>query len=90
MSIFKKIPRWCWYVFPVALVLLVIYAVRSGGDGVRSWLKPPSSRPDDPAVVPGITPKVAEEKREEVKEVTEDKREKIKEEAAAMRERLNG
>ena len=90
MSIFKKIPRWCYYAFPIAIILILFFALRGGGKALWSRLGSPSAVSVDPASAPALTPEKAEEKREEVKEVTEDKREKIKEEAAAMRERLNG
>ena len=86
MSFLKKIPKWCWYVFPMAILLIFFFALRGGGRGALRWLsppRPPASRP------PAITSEEAEDQREEVKEEKEDEREKIREEAQSMRERLN-
>ena len=87
MSIFKKIPKWCWYVFPVAILLVLFFAFRDGGRGALRWLSPPQPPATRP---PAISPEVAEEKREAVKEEKADEREEIREDAQAMRDRLNG
>lgn len=59
----KKIPWWCWVLFPMAIVLLVMFFRRGNGPG---WLgKPPS----DPGMRPGpvaVTPKEGEEIKEEI------------------------
>ena len=80
-----KIPRWCWYVFPVALILLVVYFFRGGA--VWPWADSPSV-PDGPGAPPSITPKVAEEKREEIKEELKVEEEKIETEANALRKKI--
>ena len=84
MSILKKIPKWCWYLFPVAILLILFFALRGGGRGALRWLsppRPPASRP------PAITPEEAEDQREEVTEELAAKEEKIESETDSMRRR---
>jgi len=71
----KKIPWWCWVLFPIAVVLLAVMFFRSGnGPG---WLgKPPS----DPGMRPGsvaVTPEQGEEIKEEIHEKAEARRVEI-------------
>jgi len=88
----SKVPWWAWVLLPLALVALLYFALRGGGQALWSRLGSPSAVSVDPAspLAPSITPKKAKEMKEEVKEEATDEREKIKEEAANMRDRLDG
>jgi hypothetical protein len=81
----KKVPWWAWVLFPVALLLLVLYFLRDKGRGVWPWAAPPPSS-DGPA--PVLTPKEAEKKREEIKEELKAEEEKVTSEADALRKKI--
>jgi hypothetical protein len=86
-SLTKKIPKWCWYVFPAAILLFLFFALRNGGRGALRWLSPPSTKP--PTLRPPVvTPEEREKEREKIKEAATDKRTEIKKQADEWRKRL--
>lgn len=87
-SLFSKIPKWCWYAFPVAVLLIIILAFRGGGRALWSRLGSPSAVSVDPAAPPALTPEKAEEKREEIKEELKVEEEKVETEADALRKKI--
>ena len=84
IGILKRIPKWCWYVFPAAIFLFLFFAFRDGGRVARRWLSPPELPSPRP---PAITPKDAEDKREEIREELKAGEEKAESEADALRRR---
>ena len=63
-SLFRKIPKWCWYVFPVAILIILFFACRDGGRGALRWLRSPQPQPR----LPSISPEKGEEIKEEIRE----------------------
>ena len=88
-SLFSKIPKWCYYVFPVAVLLIIILAVRGGGRALLSRLGSPSVDSVDLAAPPALTPEKAEEMKEEIKEETAAEKESIKEKYDEERDRVD-
>lgn len=86
-DIVKKIPKWAWWLLPVAIVLLVFSFIKKGGAALWPWTGPPP-RPVDPAAPPAISPKEAEIAREEVKEETVTEKEATKEKYDKEREEM--
>ena len=85
MSFFKKIPKWCWYVFPVAILLFLFFAFRDGGRGALRWLHSPQPLATRP---PAITPAEAEEQREEIAEELKEEEEIIDTEVDELRKKI--
>ena len=86
-SLFRKIPLWAKIVFPVAILLFLFFAIRKGGAGALRWLNPPL--PKSPAAgPPAVSPKEAEEKREEIAENLEKEESQITTEADELRKKI--
>ena len=86
-SLFRKIPLWAKIVFPVGLVLFVLYLLMNRGGAARPWQTP--SPPVGPGAPPSVSPEKAKELKEEVKEEAKTEREKVKEEADKAREDID-
>lgn len=86
----SKIPRWCWYVFPVAILLLLFFVLRGGGKSLWSRFSSvvPSVVPVEPVAPPAISPEVAEEAREEIRDELEEEVVVIETEADELRRRI--
>jgi len=85
MSVLKKIKWWMWLLFPVALVILVVYFFRRGS-GLGAFLRSPPCESSAPrSTAPAVTPERAEEIREEIREEMEIGEKKAETEAEALR-----
>jgi hypothetical protein len=86
-TLFRKIPLWAKIVFPVAILLFLFFAIRKGGAGALRWLNPPLPKPPASGP-PALTPKQAEEEREEIQEDLETEEKQGETEADELRKKI--